>query len=73
MKVKEGLDKLIKDTKDEGPEVFSKKYNEMILELQNDLGAMAPSPIVSLAAEAVADRQRRDDFRKQKVGSPDGQ
>ena len=51
------------------PEAFQKQYNKMLLGLQHDLGQMAPSPIVSLAGEAVKER-RYIDAIKRKAKAP---
>jgi len=44
-------------TADLSPEQFQEQYHELMFTLQHDLGEMKPSPIVSLAAEAVQQRQ----------------
>jgi len=41
---------------DATPEEFQKNYFKMLRELQNDLGDMRPSPVVSMAAKAVKER-----------------
>lgn len=38
-------------------EEFMEKYNKLLLGLQGDIGLMAPTPIVSLSAEAVEQRR----------------
>ena len=58
-RIKGGLEAFIGDTKDDYPDEFKKKYDAMLNSLQNDLSMMAPTPIVSLAAAAVADRRRQ--------------
>ncbi len=47
----------INDTKNASPDDFKKKYDRLLNGLQNDLSLMAPTPIVSLAAAAVASRR----------------
>lgn len=42
-------------------DAFARHYTALLKTLQHDLGQMAPTPIVSLAAEAAADRRRRDE------------
>lgn len=39
-----------------GPEEFLKDYNALLNKLQHDFGEMRPTPIVSLAAQAVKER-----------------
>lgn len=55
--IKSGLEAFIGDTKNASPDEFKKKYDALLNELQNDLSLMAHTPIVSLAAEAVALRR----------------
>jgi hypothetical protein len=62
-RVKDGLRTLIADTKGATPERFQQQYNRLLKNLQHDLGQLAPTPIVSLANEAAAERQRRDAAR----------
>ena len=40
------------------PETFELAYNKALTDLQHDLGRMEPSPIVSLAYQAVEERER---------------
>ena len=40
----------------QSPEQFKKAYDALVLELQGDLGEMAPTPIFSLSADAVEKR-----------------
>ncbi len=40
------------------PDQFLKKYNDALLELQADLSQMEPTPVVSLAVEAIEKRSR---------------
>ena len=42
------------------PEDFKEAYNKLVLDLQHDLSQMAPTPVVSLAAEAVSQRKIKD-------------
>lgn len=55
--VKSKLIAFVEDTSGAEPEAFQEKYHRLLLDLQHDLGQMAPTPIVSLAAQAVADRR----------------
>jgi len=38
------------------PEDFNKAYNRLLLDVQKDISIMEPTPIVSLSAQAVAER-----------------
>jgi Tfp pilus assembly protein PilN len=42
------------------PEAFLEQYNRLLKTLQHDLSEMEPTPIVSLANEAVVERCRQD-------------
>jgi hypothetical protein len=42
----------------ESPEAFQKRFNKLLFDLQADICLMEPTPIVSLAAEAVAQRRK---------------
>jgi hypothetical protein len=71
-KVATELDKFIGDTKDDSADAFQEKYNSMLIELQHDLGAMGPNPIVSLSAWAVENRlaaERATMVKTQRAGS----
>lgn len=55
------LDRLrdfVRATDDVNADEFADHYTKLLKDLQHDLGQMAPTPIVSLAAEAAADRGR---------------
>lgn len=43
----------------ETPEAFQKRFNQLLFDLQADLGLMEPTPIVSLSAQAVAERRKQ--------------
>jgi hypothetical protein len=47
-------------TENAPPEAFLEQYNRLLKTLQHDLGEMEPTPIVSLANEAVIERCRKD-------------
>jgi len=55
-RIKDGLEKFIDNTKNASPNDFKNEYDGLLNGLQNDLSLMAPTPIVSLAADAVAHR-----------------
>ena len=57
-KVKRRLCEFVVQTEHSSAEQFLAQYNRMLKELQNDLGQLASSPIVSLAAEDIAARRR---------------
>ncbi len=40
---------------------FQKKYNQALLDLQADISHMAPTPVVSLAHEAIEKRKNIQD------------
>jgi len=46
------------DVKGISPSEFAERYDQLLLSLQYDLSTMAPTPVVSLAAEAIARRDR---------------
>jgi len=54
--IKSNLIQFIDSTKNESPEEFQQRYNKLLLSLQEDLGVMSATPIVSLSAEAVQQR-----------------
>lgn len=60
-RIKGGLEEFIDDTKNVSPDDFKKKYDGLLNGLQNDLSLMAPTPIVSLAAAAVASRRSAEE------------
>lgn len=51
----------MQDSKSDTPEVFQQKYNRLLLGLQHHLSQMGPTPIVSLATQAIAERRRLQD------------
>ena len=57
--VKDSLTEFVDSTKGVSAEDFAKQYESLVLELQQDLSQMAPTPIVSLAVEAVANRRKQ--------------
>lgn len=59
-RIKAGLVEFINSTKNDTPDDFKKKYDGLLNALQNDLSLMAPTPIVSLAAAAVASRRQAE-------------
>ena len=59
--VKDELRQFCAETRDDGPDAFSKKYNALLKSLQDALGQMAETPIVSLAHQAVAEQCRLDE------------
>lgn len=60
-RVRTGLLKLVQDTEQASPEVFMAAYHQLLKGLQHDLAALAPTPIVSLANQAVIERCRQDE------------
>lgn len=43
---------------DETAEAFAKRYEQLVNRVQHDIGPMGPTPIVSLASQAVSDKRR---------------
>lgn len=60
-RVRTGLLKLMKDTGKAAPDAFLAAYTQLLRDLQHDLSAIGPSPIVSLANQAVVERCRQDE------------
>jgi hypothetical protein len=56
-RVKDELCAFVQRTQDVPPEAFMREYHVLLKGLQGDLGLLAPSPIVSLAAEEVESRR----------------
>lgn len=63
LRVKRKLCELAERPSDVSAEEFLYQYNLMLKDLQGDLSPLAPSPIVSLAAEAIAARRRGERAR----------
>ncbi len=59
-RVKVDLVQFVADTRNDSPAKFKEKYDGLLNSLQNDLSLMAPTPIVSLAAAAVARRRAEE-------------
>lgn len=57
--VQKELIEFIGTTKDASAQQFETLYQRLVLKVQQDLSLMAPTPIVSLAAEAVANRRQQ--------------
>jgi len=57
-RVKDALGALAASTQGASAERFEAQYNAMLKELQHDLSQMEATPIVSLAAEAIARRRK---------------
>ena len=60
-RVADRLREFVRSTDDVSADSFAAHYTALVKDLQHDLGQMAPTPIVSLAREAVRARGRRDD------------
>ena len=60
-RVKAELLDLISDSERDSAETFQKKYDRMLIRLQDCLSCMAETPIVSLAHEAVLEQCRADE------------
>lgn len=59
-KVKKGLIELTKGLQNTSASEFKVKYNQALLSLQDDISRMAPTPVVSLANEAITKRTHLD-------------
>lgn len=59
-KVKQALLDFDGQYADAAPDEFLKQYNRLLRTVQNDLGDMRPTPIVSMSAYQVEKRRRRD-------------
>lgn len=57
--VRKSLCELVGRTANSSPEEFMRQYHGMLKELQGDLGMLAATPIVSLAAEEISARRRQ--------------
>ncbi len=62
--VKERLIAFERRSRELGPEAFLAEYHKLLVVLQNDLGEMQPTPIVSLADQEVESRRLRDAQRR---------
>lgn len=60
--VKERLLKFMQDTDGATAEKFQDDYNRMLFELQYNLSKMEPSPVVSLADQAIAERKKKQAY-----------
>ncbi len=49
--------RIFQDKSHDNPDAFQQAYNQLLLKVQADISVMEPTPIVSLSAKAVADRQ----------------
>lgn len=59
-KVRQAMMEFDSRCSDASPEEFMKQYKGLLRNLQNDLGDMRPTPIVSMSAQQVEKRRRRD-------------
>jgi len=55
--VRTALLKFDDEVKEVTPEEFQNQYFKLLRDLQNDLGSMQPTPVVSMAAKAVRERE----------------
>ncbi len=60
-RVKASLNNFNEITQQSTPDEFLKKYNQLLLELQQDICLMKPTPVVSLSAEAVQTRRKLEE------------
>jgi hypothetical protein len=58
--LKQALISFVEAMRDAGTDEFVKKYHALLVEVQNDLGDLQPTPIVSLASQAVQARRLQD-------------
>lgn len=59
-KVKQALQTFDEQWANAPPDEFLRQYHGMLRNLQNDLGAMCPAPIISMSAAQVQKRRKRD-------------
>jgi len=59
-RVKDELRTFARESERDDPNTFLQRYHRLLKSLQHDLGQMAPTPIVSLATQAVDERRRVD-------------
>ena len=57
-RVRQSLCEFVGRTASSSPEDFLRQYHGLLKELQGDLGMLAATPIVSLAAEEISARRR---------------
>jgi hypothetical protein len=69
-RVKDKLCDLIGKTQQATPEEFMSQYHALLKDVQADLGLMAATPIVSLAAEEIALRRQPVGFRPDQHAEP---
>ncbi|NKB77042.1 MAG: hypothetical protein GKR96_08320 [Gammaproteobacteria bacterium] len=50
------VQQLSNDGTDDDPQAFKKRFNQTMMDIEHDLGQMAPTPIVSLSAATVRKR-----------------
>ena len=55
--LKDALTDFISASDKDEPEAFQKRYESLLLDQQRNLGLLEPTPIVSLAANAVMERE----------------
>lgn len=59
-KVRKALLEFTNTTQGCSPEEFRKRYDQLLTRLQHDISTMAPTPVVSLANQAVVNRRRQE-------------
>jgi hypothetical protein len=69
-KVKQKLCEFAKQSEASTPQLFLEQYNRLLKDLQNDLGQLASSPILSLAAEDIAARRRQSAVQASAAAHP---
>ncbi len=55
--LKDRLSQFIAKENQSDPAMFKQAFNTMLIDVQHDLGQLAPTPIVSLSAQAVEERR----------------
>jgi len=68
-KIKNNLSDFIVDSRDDSAESFKKKYDKLLLSLQGELSTMEPTPIVSLASQAVQEHYQEQEQPKERLPS----
>jgi hypothetical protein len=53
----QALEDFIKASEHDNPLAFQQRYEDLLLDQQRNLGLLQPTPIVSLAAESVREKE----------------
>jgi hypothetical protein len=59
-RLRDNLLNFIGEVKGVDPDEFQRKYDRLLIDLQHDISAMAPAPIISLSASSVERRLAKE-------------